>query len=146
MTARELYEKDFFEWAMQNAELLRAGRLEDADLEHIAEEIEDMAKSQRRELLNRVRVLIQHLLKWKFQPQPEAESRSWRATIIEQRQQINALLADMPSLRRAVPEMVEKAYEGAREAAADETGLPEDAFSGECPFDVDQILDRKFFP
>ncbi len=146
MIAKELYEKDFFEWAMKNAELLRAGRLEDADLEHIAEEIEDMAKSQRRELYNRLRVLLAHLLKWRLQRKPEQESRRWRATINEQRRELDALLEDMPSLRGAVEERLGKAYRVARGSAADETGLPQSEFPEACPFTLDQILDFEYFP
>jgi hypothetical protein len=78
-TAKDLYEQDFFEWTVQNAQLLRAGRLEEADLEHIAEEIEDMGRSERRELESRLSVLLSHLLKWRFQP--SRRGRSWQATI-----------------------------------------------------------------
>ena len=70
-----LYDEDFFEWTRRTAELLRAGRLDQADIEHIAEEIEDMGKRDLKELNSRVQVLVAHLLKWQFQP--EKRSRSW---------------------------------------------------------------------
>ena len=96
MKAKELYERDFFEWAILNAELLRTGHLDEADLEHIAEEIEDMGISQKKELYSRLRVLVMHLLKWKFQPEGRAES-SWRSTIRTQRAEIEALFSFAPS-------------------------------------------------
>ena len=68
MRTADLYDRDFAEWTRHNAELLRAGRASEADLEHIAEEIEDMGNRDRRELRSRLRVLLAHLLKWKFQP------------------------------------------------------------------------------
>src|SRR5580700_5749903 len=89
MNAAELYDRDFAEWAVRNAELLRSGRVAEADLDHIAEEIEDMAKRERRAMQNRLARLIQHLLKWQVQPMnwPNGSTRSmtapstWRRSI-----------------------------------------------------------------
>src|SRR5713226_8402736 len=97
MVAKDLYDRDFFEWTQCNAALLRAGRFDQADVEHIAEEIEDMGKSERHELENRLLVLLAHLLKWRLQP--ERRGRSWRATIRVQRNGLLRLLRKMPSLR-----------------------------------------------
>jgi Domain of unknown function DUF29. len=77
------YEKDFYAWILHNAALLRAGKLAEIDVEHVAEELESMGKSEQRELLNRLALLISHLLKWEFQPQ--RRGNSWRATINHQR-------------------------------------------------------------
>lgn len=140
----ELYDRDFFEWTQCNAALLRAGRFEQADVEHLAEEIEDMGKSQRRELENRLERLLQHLLKWRLQP--EARSQSWRSTIKVQRREIGKLLAEMPSLRPVLAAGLGDAYEGGVARASAETGLPESAFPASCPFDLDQIFDQGFFP
>ena len=79
MNAAEVYDADFYEWTVRNTELLRAGRASEADLEHIAEEIEDIGQNQRRQLVSRLVILIAHLLKW--QVQPERRSRSWTLTI-----------------------------------------------------------------
>jgi hypothetical protein len=98
MSAAELYDLDFYEWTVRNATLLRAGRVSEADLEHIAEEIEDMGKRERRELLSRLGALFAHMLKW--QVQPERRSRSWTSTINLQRRELKKLLDEMPSLRR----------------------------------------------
>ena len=82
-----LYEHDFYDWANTQAALLRSGKLEAADIENIAEEIESMGKGERRELENRLVVLLLHLLKWQFQP--ERRGKSWRATIRIQRRDLS---------------------------------------------------------
>src|SRR5437879_1728475 len=100
--AGELYDRDFFEWTVRNAKLLRAGRFADADVDQIAEEIEDMGKGERRGLESRLQVLLSHLLKWKYQT--GGRSRSWQATIRVQRHELLRLLLEMPSLRRYLGE------------------------------------------
>ncbi len=144
MAAKNLYEQDFFQWAALNADLLRAGRFTEADIYHIAEEIEDMGKSQRRALESRLEVLLSHLLKWQLQP--AGRSSSWRATIRLQRLKINKLLREMPSLRAAVPQEIPEAYENAVILAASETGLAESSFPVTCPYSQEQMLDPDFFP
>lgn len=63
------YEKDVVAWAKEQAALLRAGQFSALDIEHLAEEIEDVGKSEQRELANRMAVLLAHLLKWQCQPE-----------------------------------------------------------------------------
>jgi hypothetical protein len=144
MSPAELYDRDFHEWTIRNAELLRSGRAADADLDHIAEEIEGMGKRERRELLSRLGVLVAHLLKW--QAQPERRGRSWSATIRMQREEINDLISQMPSLKRYLVENLPKAYHYGAVGAVADTGLPEEAFQSTCPFDLDGLLDIGFLP
>ena len=144
MAVKDLYEGDFFHWAAVNADLLRAGRFTEADIDHIAEEIEDMGKSQRRALESRLEILLAHLLKWQFQP--DGRSSSWRATIRLQRSKINKLLREMPTLRGVALNELEEAYENSVILAASETELPEAGFPPACPFSLEQILDPEFFP
>src|SRR4051794_23238748 len=66
--SNSLYDRDFYAWAQHQAALLRAGRAADIDSEHLAEEIESLGARERRELRNRVARLVQHLLKWRYQP------------------------------------------------------------------------------
>jgi hypothetical protein len=139
-----LYDEDFFDWTRVNAELLRAGRFDQADIEHIAEEIEDMGKRDLRELNNRIQVLLIHLLK--CQLQPEEKSRSWEQTITEQRRKLDQVLRDSPSLRIRVQPNLPLNYRKAVQFAAIETHLPLNLFPGECPFAVEQILDPEFLP
>ncbi|MBK1629142.1 hypothetical protein CKO31_00015 [Thiohalocapsa halophila] len=145
MTSNQpLYDQDFYAWTEQQVRLLRAGRLQDADLVHIAEEIETLGASERRELESRLKVLLMHLLKW--QHQPDERSSGWMGTIDEQRDQLDTLLRQSPSLRRLVPETLAYAYPKAKRAAAHETGLPRACFPEHCPFSPEQALDPEFWP
>jgi hypothetical protein len=138
------YEQDFHAWTQRTAALLRAGRFEEADIEHVAEEIEDMGRRDVRELKNRVRSLVAHLLKWQFQP--GQRSPSWLGTISAQRQEIESLLEQSPSLRPKLESDLTENYARAVKRAAAETGLAADRFPPACPYRVAQILDEDFLP
>ena len=103
-----------------------------------------MGKRDRRELLSRLKILLGHLLKWRYQPTHRCSS--WRGSMIEQRLQINDLLADCPSLNPQLPELLALAYGDAVRLAAGETGLAPSSFPERVPFDVGQTLDDGFFP
>lgn len=139
-----LYETDFYAWANEQAALLRAGKLAAADIEHIAEEIESMGKTEKRELANRLVVLLLHLLKWQFQPL--RRSASWEATIRVQRRDLAVHLQDNPSLKAKVGDVIEQAYGNALIQAAAETGLLETTFRADCPWSFDLIMDAGFWP
>jgi hypothetical protein len=138
------YETDFYRWTTETARALRDGRLVDVDLEHVAEEIEDMGKSERRELVNRMAVLLAHLLKWTLQP--EQRGNSWRATVEEQRAEVMELIEDSPSLRQVLHERLPNAYAKALRIVVRDTGLDRDAVSPVCPFTVDEALDPELWP
>ena len=142
--ASSLYDRDFHAWAHEQAALLRAGKLADADIAHIAEEIESMGRTEKRELVSRLTVLLMHLLKWQFQP--ERRGRSWVATIRNQRLDVADHLADNPSLKARLPESLAAAYERARNSAAAETDLPDSLFPRECPWSFEQIMGAEFWP
>jgi hypothetical protein len=144
MSNSTLYEQDFYAWANEQAQLLRTGKLSEADIEHIAEEIETMGKTEKRELISRLKVLLMHLLKWRFQP--GGRSTSWRLTIAEQRREVVDHLADNPSLKAKLPETMESAYGGAVLAAARETNLDLNTFPSTCPWSFEQVIDRNFWP
>lgn len=138
------YENDFCAWLERNAGLLRQGRVTEIDTENIAEELETMGKSQHREMINRLKILFAHLLKWEFEA--DHRSKSWKRTIVEQRQQISQLLENSPSLKHGIDEKVKKAYANAVEYAALETGIPQADFPRICPYSVKQALDSDFYP
>jgi hypothetical protein len=142
--AARLYDQDFFTWTMETARLLRDGRFSELDIEHLAEEIEDMGKSEGREVRSRLRIILTHLLKWKWQP--AKRSPSWRATLRTQRQELRDVFRDSPSLRRSVAPSLLDVYPDAIEGAGDETGLPIHTFPPDCPFTEDQVLDTRFLP
>lgn len=133
-----LYERDFYAWAEEQAALLRAGQTASLDLAHLAEEVEGMSVSQRRELMARLVVLLTHLLKWRLEP--ELQSRSWRATILTQRQEFEDLLEQSPSLRRLIDGMLPRAYAKAVARAEQETGIEAGKMPARCPFSREQIL------
>ena len=138
------YEQDFHAWATEQSGLLRAGRFAEADVEHIAEEIESLGKSERRELVSRLAVLLVHLLKWQIQP--GFRGNSWRDTISEQRRKITEHLDDNPSLRATLGDAIGRAYRDARGEARNQTGLSESAFPLSCPFTPEQLFDPDFVP
>lgn len=137
-------EEDFALWCAQQGALLRAGRLAAIDRENLAEEIESLGRSDRREIGNRLKVLLAHLLKWRFQP--ERQKGDWRATIRNQRVGIAKLIKESPSLANYPASVLREEYENARADAADETALSEETFPAECPFTIDQVLDPDWLP
>jgi hypothetical protein len=140
----DTYDNDFYAWTQEQAHRLREGAFSQLDIENIAEEIESMGRSDKREIESRLVVLLAHLLKW--QVQVGFRSRSWSATIREQRDRIQDLLGESPSLRPVVTSMRPALYARARRVAADETGLPETTFPAACRFTSDQILAEDFLP
>lgn len=138
------YESDFYGWTLEQANLLRSGRLDEVDLEHLIEEIESMGRGEKRELEHRLMVLLQHLLKWQFQP--SHQGRSWRLTIQEQRREIPDVLEDNPSLKPTLADVMAKAYAKARKAASQETDTPVKTFPEQCPWTFEQALSEDFLP
>ncbi len=144
MSTTELYDRDIVAWADEQARLLRAGAFAQLDIEHIAEEIEDVGKSERRELRSRMAVLLAHLVKWQYQP--ERRGNSWRTTIKVQRRGVARALADTPSLKPDLQDAGwwEQVWDDAianvlREVELED--LPE-----ACPWPRDRVLDDAFWP
>ncbi len=133
------YEEDFYAWTQEQATLLKEKRFMELDLEHLVEEIESMGRSEKRELENRLSVLIVHLLKWHYQP--AKRTRSWALTILEQRKELAKLLRENPSLRPVLREEYPERYDIARIRAARETTLELDTFPENCPWTLEEILE-----
>lgn len=138
------YEADYAQWCAEQGALLRQGRLVDLDRANLAEEIESLGRSDKREIESRLKVLLVHLIKYKFQP--EGRSGSWRATIREQRVRIGEVLRESPSLRDYPAEALAEEYSLAIPEAVEEAKLAEGLFPDACPFATSQILDPDFFP
>jgi hypothetical protein len=138
MQTTTLYDQDFYAWIQQQVELLHSGQLQGLDIENLIVEIESLGKQQRQELRNHLGVLLGHLLKWWYQP--EARSRSWTATIREQRQQIQDLLEDSPSLGPCLPEAISKAYRYGLTLVERETPLEMNTLPESCPFSDAEIF------
>lgn len=139
---RPLYEADLHSWAAQQAALLRKGRLSELDLVHIAEELDDVGSEIYQRLESALTVLLMHMLKWDYQP--DHRSRSWEATIREQRRRIGKLIKDNPSLKAKLPEALSEGYQNGRDRASGETDLRVETFPEECPYPWEAVLKREF--
>ena len=139
-----LYDTDFHAWTNEQAALLRAGRVAELDIENLAEEIEGMSRSEKRELVSRLSQLLLHLLKWRYQP--GLRGNSWRFTIRGQRDEVREHLDENPSLTAYLDAAWRSAYRKGRRAAVQETGLGPDTFPDESPFAFDQAMDPDFWP
>jgi hypothetical protein len=140
------YEKDVVAWAYEQAALLRAGKLASIDIEHIAEEIEDVGKSEQREFASRMAILLAHLLKWQFQP--ERRTNSWTNTILTQRAAIERRLRKTPSLKPMLTEedRIADMWGDAREQAANEARIGFADFPESCPWTMSSVLEQGFLP
>lgn len=138
------YETDFYGWTQEQASLLRSGQLSELDTQNLLEEIEAMGRSELRELVNRLKVLLIHLLKWKHQP--SFRGRSWLLTIEEQRNQVDDVIGDNPGLKPKLPKALQDAYRHAIVGAERETGLPRRTFPDTCPWTFEQIINLDFYP
>ena len=140
------YESDVVAWAKEQAALIRAGQFDQLDLTHIAEEIEDVGKSEQRELASRMAVLLAHILKWKFQPQKR--SMSWTLTIKEQRRLLVRRVQKTPSLSPMLsdPEWVDEIWVDAKALAEKETGLDMSTYPEICPWSMADVLTPDWLP
>jgi len=144
ITNTTLYDRDFYAWANEQARLIRAGLVSDLDFENLAEEIESMGRSEKRELVSRLKILFMRLLKWKFQP--SHRGASWRNSISTARDDLDDILNDSPSLKSHLPAAIATAYKRARRDAADETNLGAAVFPTASPWTFDQITGADFWP
>lgn len=140
----DLYEDDFCLWIEQALVLLRQGNLRDLDLENLLEEIEDMGNSQKQALESNLKVILMHLLKYKYQP--EKRSNSWLYTLTEHRQRIRKAFKNSPSLKRHFLQEFADVYLDAKKLAAIETGLSSQTFPAASPFTPDQVTDEEYLP
>ncbi len=139
-----LYDTDLYLWSQTNAQLLRQGRFNELDIEHLIEEIEDMGRSEQRGIYSHQANLIMHLLKWDFQP--KYRGGNWLGSIRNARLAIAKLIKENPSLQAAPEKDLIEIYSDARELAADETGLSLATFPLTCPYTIAQILDKEWLP
>lgn len=140
------YDKDVVAWANEQAALLRAGQFSALDIEHLAEEIEDVGKSEQRELASRMAVLLAHLLKW--QVQPERRGASWQTTLRIQRSAIERRLHKTPSLTPMLtdPDWIADMWGDACQQAATDMQIGVAILPEACPWTMEQVLDQAFFP
>ncbi|MFB2837127.1 DUF29 domain-containing protein [Floridanema evergladense] len=142
-----LYDRDFYSWLQTTAKLLKERRFDEVDWESLIEEIESMGRSEKKEIKNRLIVLIEHLLKlmyWEIEKVYNA--RGWRETIVEQRTQIELSLEDSPSLRNLLTDVFLDCYQKARNNALRKYQLPDNLFPTEPPFTLEDVINSNFLP
>ncbi len=118
-----LYDRDFFLWTQEQAAALRAVKNSNLPLDwhNLAEEIESLGRSDRRQLRSQIRRVLRHLLKLEVSPAMEPRA-GWRSTILDARSEIDDVLHDSPSLRREVDGLIAEQLATAAELAAADLG------------------------
>ena len=139
-----LYDRDYYLWLQQTAQLIKEGKFSEVDAANLIEEIEDMGRSEKRAVKSNLVILLLHLLKYKYQP--DKRTNSWKASIREHRRRLRDDFKVSPSLKRYFAEVFNECYQDAREQAADETGLAINTFPIKCPFAPSETLDSDYLP
>ncbi|MEM8778228.1 MAG: DUF29 domain-containing protein [Cyanobacteria bacterium P01_G01_bin.49] len=143
-TVKTLYETDFNLWLEETISLLKQRKLDELDIDNLIEEIEAMARSEKRGFRSNLEQLLLHLLKWKYQP--NKRTGSWKSSIIEHRNRILEDLEDSPSFKSYYDEIFNKCYQNARKYAQAQTNLPMNTFPEVCPFTKSEILTSDYLP
>lgn len=139
-----LYEQDYHLWLIKTAKLLKEGKISEVDIPNLAEEIEDMGRSEKRAIESNLEIILMHLLKYIYQP--EKRSSSWQYTLFEHRKRLRKAFKESPSLKKYFEQVFKECYQDARKMAAIETGLDLDTFPLECPFTSEETLDEEYLP
>jgi hypothetical protein len=138
------YDADFYAWTRAQAAAICAGAWDEVDRAHLAEEVEDMGRSERRALVSHLRVLLTRLLKWEHQPLRRSDG--WVDSMANAQIEAQTILAESPSLRPELPVFVARAYEQARFLAARQTHQDLNRFRAECPWSPVALLDPETVP
>lgn len=141
---KTLYEQDLVAWCEDTVIKLKAGKFDEIEIDSLVEEIEGLAGRDRRELENRLEVLLNHLLKRIYVESPH-DYRGWELTIREQRRQLQKLLKQSPSLRSYFTEAFPNTWETALSDSQED--YPQAQFPNKWMFstDVDELLSEKFW-
>ena len=139
IAVKTLYETDFNLWLEETVLLIKEGKLDRLDIENLLEEIEGMSRGEKDAVESNLIRVLQHLLKWKYQPQKR--SPSWAYTIIEHSRRLNKAFKNSPSLNRHFNDVFDECYAAACQAASVETQLPLVTFPQSCPFSKSDVLD-----
>lgn len=143
-SANDLYESDFYAWTQEQARAVEEGRWPDVDAVNVADELQTLGREVAREIGARTEILLSHLLKWR--QLAEYRGFAWKENIDRQREQVEGLFAENPSLREARARFVARAYENARRRLKYETYFEPTDFPASCPFTVEQVFDAGYFP
>lgn len=142
------YEDDVVAWSIEQAALLRSGKFSSLDIEHIADEIEGVGKSEQREFSSRMSILLAHV--WMWQVKPSARGSSREVMIRTQRDSVERKIRKTPSLEGCLadPDWWADAWGDAVALATKESDLNLATIPGNCPWDYAQLMEKiqQFFP
>ncbi len=142
-----LYETDFYLWIQHTIEALKQQDFDRVDWDNLVEEVESMGRSEKRELKSRLLVILEHLLKLMFwESEKPQNARGWCNTVIEQRNQVDLILEDSPSLKPWLTESFVESYAKARQQTLQKYGLPGDRFPTQPPFSLEDVLNANWLP
>jgi len=139
-------EDDFNGWLLDQAAALRNRKGSLLDWDHLAEELEAMAAQHRREIKKHLKKLLEHLLKFRVQPNQLHRHHSWRTSVREAREEISDLMEESPGIFQGKEdEFVAVCYKRARERVSDQTRTPLSELPEDCPWLFDEIMREDFF-
>jgi hypothetical protein len=144
----DLYERDYYQWIETQVHALRDKRVEELDWANLAEEVEDLGRSQKHSVESQIARIIEHFLKLAYSPTQtiNRSRRGWELSIREARHQIRKLFGESPSLRRKTSDLYDDAYETGRTSALTGLNLPDSALPETSPWTLEQVLDDGFLP
>ncbi len=142
----KLYDRDYLQWVEDTVNKLRTRDFDHLDIENLIEEIEDLGKSEKKELLNRLATLLEHLLKRIYIHMPQ-EFNGWERTIREQRRQIKRAINFSPSLTPLFDQFFDEALKDALDEVRNEKGYKSIQFPDTWQFrrDIDEMLNTDFW-
>jgi Domain of unknown function DUF29 len=143
-----LYDTDFTAWAEQTARLLREARFADIDMPALIEEIDGLARSDRKAIYSQLKRLLFHLLKMAYfsDHHYKRAGAGWKRTVVSARNEIEESISDSPSLAPYPATRLAEAYAKVRMEAGVLPGFADDAVPASCPWSIEEVLDPSFFP
>ncbi|MEH2129370.1 MAG: DUF29 domain-containing protein [Nostoc sp.] len=140
---KTLYESNYLQWLEETIKCLKNRQLADVDYENLIEELEDLAKNEKRRVINLLEQIIRHLLLYQYWDlEKPRNANHWAAEIISFRNQLNEDLT--ANLRNHLEENLNIIYSNALDyvkAKTNLSNLPE-----LCPYTLEQILDKNWLP
>ncbi len=144
LPTQSLYDRDFNLWLRATAQQLREGRFDEIDVENLIGEIESMGNSDRRALESYLENIIEHLLKLAYWDlERDRNQKHWMIEIAAFRKSLARIVRDSPSLKPYLEEVFDSIY---ADTAKDISKILKLKVPDDCPFTIDQVLDRDWFP
>jgi hypothetical protein len=140
---KQLYEKEYDRWLTETIKLLKNRQFDRVDYEHLIEELEALARSEKSAVKSLILQILIHLLLYEFWTAERARnSNHWAGEIITFRVQLEDKLTT--NLSKFLELELENIYQNARLIAEKKTGLKNLPIT--CPYSLTQILEKQWFP